>query len=115
MLQYDKRLKQFSRALRTNMTDSEKLLWAKIRSRQLKGHQFYRQKVIGSYIVDFYCPKARLVIEVDGGQHYSAEGLNKDKIRDDFLEESGLKVIRFSDSEVCRNLRGVIEKIWSYL
>jgi very-short-patch-repair endonuclease len=115
MLQYDKRLKQFSRTLRKNMTDAEMLLWAKIRGRQLKGHQFYRQKVIGSYIVDFYCPKAKLVIEVDGGQHYSAEGIDKDKIRDAFVEESGLKVIRFSDREVCKNLRGVIEKIWGYL
>jgi very-short-patch-repair endonuclease len=115
MLQYDKRLKQFSRTLRKNMTDSEILLWEKIRGRQLKGHQFYRQKVIGRYIVDFYCPKAKLIIEVDGGQHHSAEGIDRDKIRDDFLGVSGLKVIRFSDSEVCKNLRGVIEKIWSYL
>jgi very-short-patch-repair endonuclease len=97
------------------MTDAEILLWAEIRGRQLKGHRFYRQKVIGSYIVDFYCPKAKLVIEVDGGQHFSAEGIDRDKIRDDFLEESGLKIIRFSDSEVCKNLRGVVEKIWSYL
>jgi hypothetical protein len=60
MLQYDKGLKQFSRTLRKNMTDAEILLWAKIRGGQLKGHQFYRQKVIGNYIVDFYCPKAKL-------------------------------------------------------
>ena len=97
------------------MTDAEIMLWEKLRGRQLKGHQFYRQKVIGSYIVDFYCSKAKLVIEVDGGQHYSSEGIDRDKIRDGFLEESGLKIIRFSDTEVCKNLRGVIEKIWSYL
>ncbi len=56
------------------MTDAEKLVWSKIRGRQLKGLQFYWQKIIGNYIADFYCPKARLVIEIDGGQHYSAEG-----------------------------------------
>lgn len=55
--------------LRKNMTEAEKILWSKIRRKQLKGYQFYRQRVIGNYIVDFLCPKARLVIEVDGGQH----------------------------------------------
>ncbi|HEY3303744.1 MAG TPA: endonuclease domain-containing protein [Candidatus Binatia bacterium] len=53
------------------MTDVEKLLWSRIRGRQLKGFQVYRQKPVGSFIVDFYCPKANLVIELDGGQHYS--------------------------------------------
>ena len=53
------------------MTDAENMLWLKLRRKQLKGHQFYRQKIIGKYIVDFYCPRANLVIELDGGQHYS--------------------------------------------
>jgi very-short-patch-repair endonuclease len=74
MLSYNKSLKQLSRSLRTNRTDAERLLWSKIRGKQLKGQQFYGQKIVGEYIVDFYCPKSRLVIEVDGGQHYSAEG-----------------------------------------
>ena len=53
------------------MTEAEKLLWSKVRLKQLKDCQFYRQKTIGNYIVDFYCPKARLVVEIDGGQHYT--------------------------------------------
>ncbi len=53
------------------MTDAEKLLWSKIRGKQFKGVQFYRQKTMGNFIVDFYCPKANLVIELDGGQHYN--------------------------------------------
>ena len=53
------------------MTDAEKLLWSKIRGKQFKGVQFYRQKTIGNFIIDFYCPKANLVIELDGGQHYN--------------------------------------------
>jgi hypothetical protein len=65
------------------MTDAERLLWSNIRGKQLNGHQFYRRKIIGSYIADFYCPKSRLVVEVDGGQHYSAEGKEKDRMRDD--------------------------------
>ena len=71
MLFYNTRLKQISRQLRSNKIDAEKLLWLRLRAKQLKGRQFYRQKIIGNYIVDFYCPKANLIIELDGGQHYT--------------------------------------------
>ncbi|MGD1118473.1 MAG: DUF559 domain-containing protein, partial [Dehalococcoidales bacterium] len=79
---YSKKLKERSRQLRDNMTDAERSLWSKLRMRQLQGLIFYRQKPIGGYIVDFYCPKAKLVIEVDGGQHFTAEGVEYDKARD---------------------------------
>jgi very-short-patch-repair endonuclease len=91
---------------------SEALLWSKIRAKQLKGYQFYRQRIIGNYIFDFYCPKAKLVIEIDGGQHYSREGLEKDKAREDYIMEQKLKVLRFSDRDVFENLNGVVEKIY---
>jgi very-short-patch-repair endonuclease len=97
------------------MADAEKLLWSKIRRKQLKEHQFYRQKAIGDYIVDFYCPKASLVIEVDGGRHYGDEGKRKDKIRDVYMKNLGMKVLRFSDKEVFGNLEGVLKKMWDYL
>jgi very-short-patch-repair endonuclease len=97
------------------MTDAEKLLWSNIRSKQLKGYQFYRQKIIGNYIVDFYCPKAKLIIELDGGQHYRVEGKEDDKIRDNYMKNIGLKVLRFSDREVFENLEGIVERIWSNL
>ena len=87
----------------------------KIRLKQLNGCQFYRQKIIGNYIVDFYCPKAKLVIEIDGGQHYSAEGIKRDKLRDDFMREHGLQVLRFSDRDVFENLTGAVERICEYL
>ena len=74
MLSYNKNLKKYSQKLRGNMTDAEKLLWSKLKFKQAKGLQFYRQKVIGNYIVDFYCAKVNLVIEVDGGQHYTDSG-----------------------------------------
>jgi very-short-patch-repair endonuclease len=67
MLPFNKRLKILARELRKNMTDAGKLLWSKIRRKQLKGYQFYRQKNIGDYIVDFYCPAGKLIVEVDGG------------------------------------------------
>ena len=115
MLSYNKDLKQFSRELRRGMTDAERLLWSRIRGKQLKGCQFYRQKIVGNYIADFYCAKANVVIEVDGGQHYSAEGNMKDRERDDFMVSIGLKILRFSDREVFENLNGVMETIWESL
>jgi very-short-patch-repair endonuclease len=97
------------------MTDAERCLWTKLRRKQLNGCQFYRQKIIGNYIVDFYCPKAGLVIEVDGSQHYSAEMLEADKQRDEFLRANALTVVRFSDLEVLKNLNGVLERILEFL
>ena len=97
------------------MTDAEKILWSKLRRKQLKGYQFYRQKAIARYVVDFYCPAASLVIELDGGQHYSEAGQAKDKVRDDILQKTGLKVLRLSDRDVMQNLAGVLEGIWSCL
>ncbi len=93
------------------MTDAEKSVWSRIRARQLQGHRFYRQKIIGNYIVDFFSPKANLVIEIDGGQHYSEEGISKDNIRDAWLRKLGLKVLRFSDRDIFENFDAVIEKI----
>ena len=111
-LAYEGKLKVFSRELRTHMTDAEKALWIKLRRKQLKGYQFYRQKIIGDYIVDFYCPGARLVVEVDGGQHYGLEEMAKDRVRDKYLREQGLEVLRFSDREVLIECERVLEKIY---
>ena len=97
------------------MTDAEVRLWFKLKGKQLKGLQFYRQKVIGNYIVDFYCPKAKLVIELDGGQHYSEEGKTQDTVRDAYMAQQGLRVCRFPDDEVLKNMNGVLEEIWKYL
>jgi len=93
------------------MTDAERLLWAKIRRKQLKGYQFYRQKPIGDYIVDFFCPRAKLVIEVDGGQHFSGETTENDKIRDEYLRSLGLRVLRFTNTDVLTHIEGVVEGI----
>lgn len=113
MLRYGQHLKKFSRRLRNEMTDAEKLLWSKIRGKQLKGFQVYRQKPIGRFVVDFYCPKAKLVIELDGGQHYSEANYAKDESRDRYMDGIGLKVLRFSDKEVFENLPEVLEEIWN--
>ena len=111
MLPYNKNLKQRSRQLRENLTDAEKHLWSKVRMKQLRDRQFYRQKPIGDYIVDFYCPKAKLVIEVDGSQHFSDEVTSYDRIRDEYLSSLGLRVLRFTNTEVLTNTEGVLERI----
>lgn len=115
MLPCHKELKPVSQQLRKHMTDAENLLWSELRRKQLKGLQFYRQKTIGRYIVDFYCPKAGIVIELDGGQHYTESGQERDQLRDEVLSSMGVKVLRFSDREVFENLNGDMESIWSYL
>jgi very-short-patch-repair endonuclease len=115
MLFYNTKLKKYSQELRKNMTDAERLLWSKLRGKQLKGFQIYRQRIIDNYIVDFYCPKASLIIEIDGGQHYTDEGKRKDKIRDYDLRNQGFKVLRFSDKEIFENLREVVGKIFENL
>ena len=111
MLPYNENLKQRSKQLRNNMTDAEKHLWTKLRMGQLKGCHFYRQKPIGEYIVDFFCPRAKLVVEVDGGQHFSDETIEYDKIRDEYMRSLGLKVLRFTNTEVMKNIDGVVESI----
>jgi very-short-patch-repair endonuclease len=90
------------------MTDADIRFWAHVRLKQLNGCQFYRQRIIAQYIVDFYCPRAKLVIELDGGQHLSEEGVAADRKRDEYLRRLGLKVLRFSDTDVLLNIEGVI-------
>jgi very-short-patch-repair endonuclease len=115
MLHYNKGLREHSRQLRKNMTDAERLVWSRLRGKQLKEFQFYRQKPIGNFIIDFYCPRAKLVIELDGGQHFSTDGTEKDRQRDAYLGSLGLTVLRFSDREVFEHLDAVMQKIWSCL
>jgi very-short-patch-repair endonuclease len=117
MLSYDKPLKALSQHLRKNMTDAENMLWLRLKRKQLRAYQFYRQKVkvIEKYIVDFYCPKVNLVKELDGGQHYSEIGKAKDRTRDDVLAEMGMTVLRFSGRDVFENIDGVMEEIWGCL
>jgi very-short-patch-repair endonuclease len=114
-LPFNKELKEFARELRKNMTDAERRVWTGIRRKQLKGCQFYRQNNIGNYIVDFYCPAAKLIVEVDGGQHYSREGMWKDKVRDAYMVGLGLTVLRSTDRAALENIDAVVEKIYESL
>ena len=115
MLPFNKNLKPLTRVLRKNMTDAERRLWSKIRRKQLKKFQFYRQRNIGDFIVDFCCPAAKLIIELDGGQHYSKENIVKDEARDKFLSGLGFRVLRFSNSDIFNNIEGVVKEIYNHL
>jgi very-short-patch-repair endonuclease len=111
MLPYKANLKQPSRLLRKNLTDSERVLWSRLRGKQLSGVQFYRQKPLGDYIVDFYAPQAKLVIEVDGSQHLESPQAEQDRRRDEYLESIGLRVLRFNSREVMVEIDAVVEAI----
>jgi len=115
MLEYSRSLKSPSRDLRSNMTDAEQKLWSRLRGKQLLGVQFYRQKPLGPFFVDFYSHAASLVIEVDGEQLYEEEHVRKDAERDEFLSGLGLRVIRFDNRQVLLETDAVVEEIYKMI
>ncbi len=112
MLHYRQKLKLNARKLRDSATDAELLLWFRIRRKQICNIQFYRQKPIGNYIVDFYAPAAKLVIEIDGSQHVDEEHAKRDKERDSYLMALGFKVLRFDNLQVLQSINDVVEEIF---
>ena len=98
-----------ARSLRREMTKEERHLWYDY----LRQHpaKFRRQAVLGRYIADFYCVKAKLVIELDGSQHYEPQNQQDDQLRTEYLEKFGVTVLRFANTDVTRNFRGVCEYI----
>jgi very-short-patch-repair endonuclease len=112
MLKYNPQLKTRARSLRTNLTDAEQRLWSRLRRKQIAGVQFYRQKPVGNYIVDFYAPTARLVVESDGSHHFELTQLRHDKRRNQYLEQLGLKILRFDDRQVLTETDSVVEEIF---
>ena len=112
MLYYNQKNKMNSRHLRDNQTDAENFLWSRLRRKQIKNIRFYRQKPINNFIVDFYAPSVKLVIEADGGQHFDKNHLEKDKNRDDCLNRLGLKVLRFDNMQILNSIDSVLEVIY---
>ena len=106
---YNKQLVPFAKKLREEMTKEERHLWYDfLRDYSVR---FSRQKVLGRYIVDFYSAEAKLVIELDGSQHFEEVNIENDSIRTAFLEGYGLKIIRIPNNEIFKNFRGVCEYI----
>ena len=107
----DKNLIKFSRNLRNNMTNQEITLWQYLKQRQVLGTKFRRQAVIGNYICDFVSFEKKIIIEIDGGQHNYGIQEQKDFQRDEFLKHQGFSILRFWNSDIDKNINGVIEKI----
>ena len=106
---HNKQLVPLAKQLRKEMTKEERHLWYDyLRAYPVR---FLRQKILGKYIVDFYCPEAKLIVELDGAQHYEGENVKYDEQRTAFLEGYGLKVLRIPNNEVNRNFCGVCEYI----
>ena len=108
-LQYNNKNITLAKSLRKNATPEEKHLWYDFLSKYKI--RFQRQKAIDNFIADFYCHKAKLVIEIDGSQHHTKEGMQKDEFRTEILEGYDLKVIRFTNKQINTNFRGVCEYI----
>ena len=99
-------MKGKARALRKNQTNAERLLWHHLRDRRLAGHKFRRQHPIGPFIVDFVCIEARLIIELDGGQHTLQ--VEDDNQRTTYLESKGYRVVRFWNNQVLKDIQAVL-------
>lgn len=102
-----------ARVLRTNSTIQERRMWNLLKNHQFHGLKFKRQQPIGNYIVDFICKEAKIIIEIDGGQHNEDSNIENDKIRTDYLKSKGYKVLRFWNNEIYDNIEGVLKKIES--
>ena len=99
------------RRLRSDMTGPETRLWSRQRARQLQGLKFRRQHGIGPYIVDFYCPEQFLVIEVGGDSHADADQILKDQLRDRYFQSLGLRVVRYINDDILKNLDRALEDL----
>jgi very-short-patch-repair endonuclease len=101
------------RELRTNMTRAEVLLWIQLRNRQLLGQRVLRQYSIGSYIVDFYIPKLKLAVEIDGPSHAEQEAIEYDNMRQSYIEALGIRFLRFQNDEIYGDMESVLNSIAS--
>jgi very-short-patch-repair endonuclease len=111
-LKNDPQLKKRRRELRHNQTNAEKVFWSQVLSRQFNGMRFFRQYSLGPYILDFYCPKVKLAVELDGGQHNQSKNREYDTSRSEYLKAHGIEVIRFWDNEVLLDVQGVLNKLF---
>ena len=112
---HDSRLLDFARTMRESCTDAEAKLWQQLRGRSLNGYKFCRQHPLAGYILDFYCARCRLAVELDGGQHGDGAAKRYDARRTERLNELGVRVLRFRDDEVLREPQIVAEEILRHL
>ena len=104
--------KSFRRELRRNATPQEVMLWGRLRGDRMPGTKWRRQYSVGPFIADFYLPEKRIVIELDGNQHYEDDAPDYDARRSKFLQEYGCTVLRFTNTDINTNIEGVLDAIW---
>ena len=106
-----KDLREWRKELRNNQTSAEKVLWSKVSKNQIGGLRFLRQYSVGPYILDFYCPKIRLGIELDGSFHSGKEAIIYDRDREKYLEDLDIQIIRFWNDDVLNNLAETLNEL----
>ncbi len=107
--------KEKRQELRHNSPKAEQMLWAKLKDSNFLDLKFRRQHGIGRYVVDFYCAKVRLVIEVDGDSHFTEDAVEYDKIRTQYFNIQRITVLRFTNNDVYKNMNGVLESIQKFI
>jgi very-short-patch-repair endonuclease len=111
---YNKKNNQkLRRHLRNNMSQSEIILWSRLKNRQMRGERFLRQYGVEQYVLDFYCPRLKLAIEVDGDSHFMPGAQEQDKIRQEHIEAFGIRFLRFTNEDVCKNVDGVCQTVYN--
>lgn len=103
--------KENRRNLRKAQTPEELIFWAQVKGRRFHKYKFRRQYAIGKYIADFYCPALRLVVEIDGGQHFEKENKKYDLLRTEYFEKLGMKVKRYTNVDIKSNLKGAMDDL----
>lgn len=107
--------KELRKELRINQPKAEKLLWYRLKAKKFLNTKFRRQHGIGPFIVDFYCAELKLAIEIDGDSHFTDEAVEKDKSRTAYLEKEGIEILRFTNTDVYKNIDMVLEELKLYM
>ena len=115
IIPYNPKLKELARDLRNNSTKAEIILWLKLKSKQMYGYDFHRQKPIDNYILDFFCQELMLGIEVDGYSHGIVEVYDKDIVKEKKMNYLGIGILRFTDDQILRDMDNVLRAIESYI
>jgi very-short-patch-repair endonuclease len=106
-------LTQRRKELRKNLSKAEAIMWNHLSRRQIHGYKFRRQYSVDQYVLDFYCPELKLAIEIDGDSHFMPGAQEQDKARQEHIEAFGIRFLRFTNEDVCKNIDGVCQAVYN--